>query len=135
MDKIGEIFQSYVNLDQKSLIEIAAESIPKFLPVLKQVDAEHGGNVCLAMMISCAFGADGKLTEKESAFLRAVKLDVDLIKTILNTDGAYTIIDNLVDSMNTEEKAAALSFMICLCAIDESISPEENAFLRRLLAD
>lgn len=132
MDKISEIFQSYVNLDLKDLITIAQKAIPEFMPVLKSVDQEHDGSLCLAMMITSAFGVDGKFTSKEIAFLSAIHLDADYIKSILKNN-VYPAVDVLIDSMNADQKGAAMSFMIALCALDETISPEENAFLRQLL--
>lgn len=133
MDKIGEIFQKYVNLDLEDLIALATKAIPEFMPVLKEYDKEHDGAVCLAMMITSAFGADGEFTDNELAFLSAIHMDANLIKAILENN-VYPVVDEMIDSMNTDQKGAALSFMTALCALDERISPEENAFLRQLLA-
>ena len=54
------------------------------------------------------------------------------VKSILKSN-VYPAVDVLIDSMNADQKGAAMSFMVALCALDETISPEENAFLRKLL--
>lgn len=134
MDEINKLFQSYVNLEKKDLLNIVAESMKGFMPVCRVVDKKSNGNFCLAMMISSAFGADGKLTDDEIEFLVGVGIDVELIKSILSHDNLFDMIDKLVDAMNAEQKAYAVSFMTALCALDGKIASEENAFLRKLIA-
>lgn len=133
MDEINKLFQSYASLEKKDLLAIIAKTLKELLPVFESVDKENKGYVCLAMMISSAFGADGKLTEDEIKLLLALEIDAELVKSILSQDDLYIAIDALVDSMDTDQKAVAMSFMIALCALDGKIAPEENAFLKKLL--
>lgn len=133
MDEINKLFQSYASLEKKDLLAIIAKTLKELLPVFESVDKENKGYVCLAMMISSAFGADGKLTEDEIKLLLALEIDAELVKSILSQDDLYVAIDALVDSMDTDQKAVAMSFMIALCALDGKIAPEENAFLKKLL--
>lgn len=133
MDEINKIFQYYVNLEKKDLLSIIAKAMEEIMPRCRAIDREHNGYICLAMMISSAFGADGKLTSEETEFLASLGINVEIIKSLLAADNLFDVIDTMIDCMDADMKSYAVSFMVALCALDGRIAPEENAFLRKLI--
>lgn len=137
MDKADKLFRHYVNLykdfDKKELLAVISNAKEVILPLCKVVDKENNGNLCFAMMVSSAFGADGKLTKAEAELLTSLGINVETYKAIMAYDDLYRFVDTIFDAMTINQKATTMSFMIALCALDGKVASKENAFLKKLL--
>ena len=51
----------------------------------------------------------------------------------LSCSESREIMDNLIDSLPSEAKAAGLTLALCFCAVDETISREEVAYFKKLM--
>jgi hypothetical protein len=59
----------------------------------------------------------------------ALEHEVDRV----NNEEGQELVDKIFDACGTELKTELLSFCLCFMAVDETISREETAFVKRLL--
>ena len=137
MATFEEILQNYVNSDYDTLIGLAKQALVDLLPACKAVDAEHDGFLIITSMILSAIGADGVLTGLEKKFLSDV-LGQDEA-TIQKFIGLYSskmaeLVDKFADASSAEIKSKILVLVTAVAAVDEKISHQETALLRKILA-
>ncbi len=142
MADFNEIMQGYVNLSYNELLDMARQKFSQLNSALVDFfdgddDASTKG---MLMIIASCLGADGKLSNSEYAFVNDL-LDAnhsyDAIMGIVRTwgnDEGRELCDQIADSLSSSNKAALLSFCLCFLSVDEKISKEEVAFVRKLLA-
>ena len=116
---------------------LAKQAVVRVLPVCKSVDEQNNGIAALTGILLSAIAADGKLTRLEAQFLSDITgLDaagVDKL-TDMYTGKMVELTDLLADKFSKEVKADIMILVTCLAACDETISREETAFLRQILA-
>lgn len=131
------LLQEMVNKDYAELLDLAKQAVARVLPVCKTVDEANNGMAALTAILLSAVAADGKLTRLEAQFLGDITgLDaagVDKL-TDLYAGNMAELTDMLADKCSQETKADIMILVTCLAACDETISREETAFLRQILA-
>ena len=137
MSGFNELMQKYVNTDYEVLVDLAKEAVRRLMPYCQKVDPDHNGNYMLASLILSAIGADGVLTTLESRMLSDVMgLNTDEIKKLIAMfdNRMADLADHFADNMNADTKADTLMLITVLAAVDEKISKEETAFIKKLMA-
>ncbi|MBP3371093.1 MAG: hypothetical protein J6L88_01045 [Clostridia bacterium] len=136
MSALNDILQKIVNQDYPDLVKLAKTSAANLLPVCKQVDPDNKGALMLSAIMLAAIGADGKLTALEQRFLGDV-LDMSPSQidryTDLYTGNEEELVDKLADAVNSSLKADIVMLVASICAIDETISRDETALIRKLI--
>ena len=133
----GALMQEFVNKDYDELLALAKQAVTRVLPVCKTVDEQNNGIGALTAIQLSAVAADGKLTRLEAQFLGDIT-DLDAAGVDKLTD-MYTgkmveLTDLLADKFSQETKADIMVLVTCLAACDQTISREETAFLRQIMA-
>ena len=137
MSSFNELMQKYVNTDYEVLVDLAKEAVRRLMPYCQKVDPDHKGNYMLASLILSAIGADGVLTALESKMLSDVMgLNTEEIKKLIAMfdNRMADLADHFADNMNADTKADTLMLITVLAAVDEKISKEETAFIKKLMA-
>lgn len=133
----GALMQEFVNKDYDELLALAKQAVTRVLPVCKTVDEQNNGIGVLTAILLSSVAADGKLTRLEAQFLSDITgLDaagVDKL-TDMYSGKMVELTDLLADKFSQETKADVMVLVTCLAACDETISREETAFLRQILA-
>ncbi len=137
MANFNEMMQEFVNRDYEELVKIASVAVAEVLPACRKADPSHDGYVLLAGILLAALNADGTLTDLERKFLYDVlDFDDETISNMLSLydDSVMELTDTFADNMGDDNKSNVIILCLCICAVDEKISREETAFLRKLLA-
>ena len=140
MANFNELLQDYVNLDYEQLVAIGKGELSKMARSLRNYfdDTDYAAKALL-MFTGVILGMDGKLSMLECRYLNEL-LDAehsydetcDMV-SCFTTQEARDLVDNLIDEMDTDAKASALSVALCFCAVDETISREEVAYFKKLM--
>ena len=137
MATFNEVMQSYVNLPYEDLVLIARKALSDLLPICKEVDPDHEGILMTSSLVLSALAADGVLSEKEQQFL------ADVFEFDTETVGKYmamyspemvSLADEFADQLSDAVKTDCLTLVIAVAACDETISREETALIRKILA-
>ncbi len=137
MADFNQMMQDIVNKDYDELVEFGKIALVKILPVLKAVDEENEGMFALTSIVLSAIGADGTLTALERKWIKDVLgLNDDAIDTMIKlyTSKTEDLTDALFDKGPTEFKGDLMMFVLSILAVDEKISKEETAFVKKLFA-
>ena len=141
MATLNEILQGYVNLSYDQLLSIAKPECRKFANAVLSAldDNDETASRALLMFFAVMLGADGRLTALEHKFMNDI-LEADHayedtceMVAALSCSESREIMDNLIDSLPSEAKAAGLTLALCFCAVDETISREEVAYFKKLM--
>ena len=135
MSSFNELMQKYVNTDYDVLVDLAKEAVRRLMPYCQKVDTQYNGNYMLASLLLTAIGADGKLTQLESKMLQDVMgLDKDDVQKLIGMyDSRMPELANyFADNMSDDTKADAIMLITVFAAVDEKISKEETALIRKL---
>lgn len=133
----GALMQEFVNKDYDELLALAKQAVTRVLPVCKTVDEQNNGIGALTAILLSSVAADGKLTRLEAQFLSDITgLDAAGVDNLTDmyTGKMVELTDLLADKFSQETKADIMVLVTCLAACDETISREETAFLRQILA-
>lgn len=141
MATFNEFMQDYVNKSYDELLAFANLSMADLTGELVSLlgDKESATRAYMVVTAAC-LGVDGKLTTLEYTFLKdLLGLDMSygdvkgLVEELGGSD-AMELTDRLADSLSAQGKAAFLTFCLSFLAVDESISREEVAFVKQLMA-
>ena len=137
MADFNQMMQDIVNKDYDELVSFGKIALGKIMPVLKAVDADNDGMLVLTSIVLASIGADGTLTALESKWLKDVMGLND--ETIDNMIKLYSskmedLTDALFDNAPQEFKGDLMMFVLSILAVDEKISKEETAFVKKLFA-
>ena len=136
MSDLKKTFEQYTALPRAALLKTAGKNANIALTHLKKVKAgsEHE---LLSAVIATALGADGQLSEGEMDFIGELfsepKEKLSVLTSRFESEKMRDVIDRMIDGMKTEGKRAICTLCLCILASDHRISPEENAFLLRLM--
>lgn len=131
------LMQEFVNKSYEELLSLAKQAVVNVLPACKAVDQDHDGIAMLTAILLSAVAADGKLTRLEAQFLSDITgLDAEGIDklTDMYTGKMVDVTDLLADKGGDELKANICMLIVCLASCDETISREETAFIRQIMA-
>ncbi|MBE6762897.1 MAG: hypothetical protein E7553_00875 [Ruminococcaceae bacterium] len=136
MANMNELLQEMVNKDYDELVEFGKIALSKLLPYLKQLDEENDGFFLLTSIILSAIGADGKLSALERRFLKdVVGLSDEGVDNLIKlyTAKSEDLTDALFDSAASNDFRGDLTmFILAIMAVDEHITREETAFIKKL---
>lgn len=135
--EFNELMQKWVNTDYPELVEMAKMAVGHLMPACKAVDEKYNGNYMLTSLILTAIGADGVLTALEAKLLGEVLgLDQDGIQKLIKLydKDMAELADKFADNLGDEVKAHALMLITAIAAVDEKISREETALIKKLMA-
>ena len=135
MASFNELMQKYVNTDYNVLVDLAKEAVRRLTLPCQRVDPEHNGNYMLASIILTAIGADGTLTALEKRMLCDVMGldDATITKFIKMYDPKMVELTNyFADNMGDDIKADVCMLVTTIASVDEKISKEETAFIKKL---
>ena len=143
MASFSEFLQDYVNKSYEELLGFANLSLADLVVEMgKFFDDDTDDSVKMCMIITAAcLGVDGKLTQLECQFLKELMdldADYDGIREMVDSLGgskAEELTDKFADSLSAKGKAALVTFCLSFLAVDETISREEVAFVKRLIED
>ncbi len=135
-----ELMQEYVNLSFEELVKIADESFAQFSVALTdKLEDEDGAAKFLILLAGTCIGIDNQVTALEGLFLNEVlgtTFDYDTLVAMMdgcNTEKTRAFIDDIIDSFDSDSKAALCAFCTCLMAVDETITRKEVSFLQKLM--
>ena len=135
MATFNELMQKYVNTDYPVLLDLAKEAIRRLTPVCKQVDPQHNGYYMLSSIILSAIGRDGVLTALEKKLLMEStgisEAEVSKFLAMYNPQ-MPDLVNHFCDNMGDDIKADAIMLVTIFAAVDEKISKEETAFIKKL---
>ena len=139
MATLNQLIQKYVDMPYEKLLDLAKFSLAQFLSTVVLKAGSGGASKVCAIMTAACLGADGVLSPLEHKFFNdlldsddSYEENLEFVRA-LGSDEARELVDNLVDSMSAEDKAAAVSFCLCFLAVDETITRDEVAFINRLI--
>ena len=136
MATFEEMLQHYVNLDYEDLLATAQKAIVELLPSCKAVDKDNNGFMMLTSIMLTAIGADGVLTNLERTFLKdALNVDDDTVSKFIKLYDSRMVelVDQFADKISKDIKVNVLTLVLCITSVDEKISREETALIRKLL--
>ena len=137
MSTFNEMMQKWVNTDYNTLVSLAKEAVVRLLPACKAVDTQYNGNYMLAALLLSAVAADGVLTGLENKMLQDVMgLSEDEVQTLIKMYDSRMadLADHFADNMSDDTKADAIMLITAFASVDEKISKEETAFIKKLFA-
>ena len=140
MATLDEILQDYVNLPYSDLLAIANKSLGDLVNALGNNDADDEMKAKVLMTLTAAcLDVDGKVSRLEHKFICDILEQendydelCDLVASLGDSEGR-DLIDELLDTC-PDMKSPALAFCLCLLSIDETITREEVAFIKKLIA-
>ena len=137
MATFNEVMQNYVNLSYQELVIVAQKSLVSLLPACKAVDPDNEGIFMLSSLVLTALAADGVLSAKEQQFLADVLglNEEGIARYVAMYDPQMeALADKFADNLPDDVKTDTLSLMTAVAACDETISREETALIRKILA-
>ncbi len=136
MASFNDTLQQLVNKEYPEIRKLAASALADILPILQKIDSDNNGMILLHAVIMSAIGADGKLSPKESQLLHDLtgmnNEQIDKFTDVYSSK-MVDLCDKFADALNADLKASTVLFLACIAAVDEKISREETAFLRKIL--
>lgn len=134
---LHEILQDFVNEPYENLVAMAKEAILELGPIFKDISKDGNGSQALVAFMATSLAVDGKLSELEYKFVCDILGDftydeVKALAAMHYSDEMVAALDELADSCPTELKSKLVLFCCCFLAVDETISREEVAFVKRL---
>lgn len=136
MATFDELMQKYVNSDYDTLVLLAQKALVDLLPACKVVDKENDGLFMATSIILAAIGADGVLTGLEKKMLKdALGLNDETIQKfiIMYDKKMVELVDAFADNTNDDIKSAVLMLITAVAAVDETISRQETALIRKIM--
>ncbi len=136
MATFNELMQKYVNSDYETLVHLAQSALSSLLPACKAVDKDHDGLFMATSIILTAIAADGYLTGLEKKFLGdALGQSEETIQKFISLYDSRMVdmVDAFADKINDDIKADVMMLITAVCAVDEKISREETALIRKIL--
>ena len=136
MATFNELMQKYVNSDYETLVDLAQKALVNLLPACKIVDEDNDGLFMATSIILAAMGADGVLTGLEKKMLAdALGQDEATIQKFISLydNRMAELVDHFADNTTTDIKADVMMLVTCVAAVDEKISREETALIKKIL--
>ncbi len=137
----AELMQDFVNTPYNNLVATARNSLNEVYPAVKSFfdgDDDYTAKFFLIAIGACV-GTDGKMTTLEAQFARDVigdSMTDDFLSQVASAYGdaeSKGLVNKIVDSLDHESKVALCAFCCAFCAVDETISREECAFIAALI--
>ena len=136
MSDLKKTLEQYTALSRTALLKTASKNANTALSHLRRIKP-GGEHELLSAVIATALGADGMLSDEEIDFMGELFSDseekLSALTARFESESMRDVIDRMIDGMEKEGKRAICTLCLCILASDRRISPEENAFLLRLM--
>ncbi len=140
----NETMQDIVNLSTEEKVQACAKSYFALRDIFEQIDPETHGMVVLYALLGTTVISDGKLSEEEYTFMdgmlsaigqeRSHDEIMELVKLAAdNPDGAYGVVKFVRNQLDDDGITDLVTFVACLCAIDDRIAANEVNLIKSLL--
>lgn len=136
---LNDILQEIVNQDYDQLLQNAIGALNDVMPFFNQVADDGDGAKFVVPIICTVMASDGRFSELEYKFIKQLinsDLSYDQFKGVIQqyyTQEWMDTVDKIIDACDKKTK----STLLCLCsyfaAVDETISKEETAFIKKLV--
>ena len=135
----NEILQDIVNQCYEQLLQNASDAINDVMPFFDKAADDGDGSKFIVPIICTVMAADGKFSQLEFKFIKELlnsNMSYDEFKNVIQqyySESWRNTVDQLIDACDTKTKASLLCLCTYFAAVDETISKEETAFLRKLM--
>ena len=136
---LTDLIKEYVNKDYSELVSIATEAFGNVVVAFDKLsDGSTDSQFATMAFIGTALAADGKFTPLEYRFLCDLLGDmkaesaVEFVKAHFS-DECLKLTDKLFDVADNGLKTDLLTLVLCITAVDETVSVEETKYIVRLL--
>ena len=134
MDKFDAMLQDVVNQEYDQILLGAKSVLGDAIDILKRRLDDEQINSVLIYFIASAIAIDGTFTAQEKKFINDLFGNVDFMELLKTVDLTVTgAMDEVVDSLNDEEKSTLCLLAIYILAVDENINKDEYKYLNKLL--
>jgi len=137
MEKLQDLLQKYVNADYTSLLRQADLDLTALTQLLlaKNVDQKDLSSIFYTI-INLTIAADGQFSSLEAQFLKDLFQIESFQMFSRETVEANTnsFLEQLLRTLNLEERTYLIDFCVCLLSIDKTITREEYTFIQKLLS-
>lgn len=149
MSDFKDTLQQLLNTDDQTKIELACDSFVKLMPVFKEIDPEHDGFYAMFDILAGSAAADGELSERELYFIQALLNNasrtlgysdqfseeeiLNIVRTAAGNNVVYDRLRKLSAALNDDLHGEMITFVAAFCAIDDTITASEMAFINDLL--
>lgn len=142
MATFNELMQRFVDMSYDKLLSTANQAFADLSAHFEDFfdrDPDSSARALLLLTATC-LGADNTLSKLEYRFindlLNADHSYEDLLSMVkgVNGDEAVGMIDKLTDTLEGDARASLLALALCILAVDETISRDEVAFIKKLMA-
>ena len=136
---LNQILQDFVNEPYENLVSMAKSAIGELTPIFNEIAKDGNGAKFVVPFFATSLAVDGRLSELEYKFVCDIFGDMSYndVKALVEShysDDMIALIDGLADSCPVELKSKLVTLCCCFLAVDETISRDEVAFVKRLLA-
>ena len=133
-DNFDKLLQDIVNLDYDQLLAGAKKGLGEAYRIFGRIGNQDQATSVVVAFLAAAIAVDGTFTAKEQQLISDLFGDVDFM-SILKTVDAEMIndLDELIDSLSTEDKSSLCLFTAYILAVDESINKNEYRYLVKLI--
>lgn len=135
----NEILQEIVNQSYEQLLQNASDALNDLMPFFNEAADDGNGAKFIVPIICTVMATDGKFSQLEYKFIKELinsDMSYDQFKGVVQqyySESWRNTIDQLIDACDTKTKASLLCLCTYFAAVDETISKEETAFLRKLM--
>lgn len=144
MGNLEKVLQDLVNRDDEFKIDLAVDCFAELYPTMKVLDPDHAGMYIVYTILGTTVAADGKLTQAEYAFIKALLSGVglehseeeilDMVQTCAGNRDAYQMIKDVRDRLTPEGVNTLVNLVAAICSIDDRISADEVTYIKALLS-
>ncbi len=139
-----EILQTFVNLPTEAKIGLATDAFENLQPVFEHLDPRTNGMKYVYALLGAGMIVDGKLSQAEIDFARAMLRKVgrsfteeeivELCRQSANMSvRIFEVVKELRSHLNLNGSNELTTFMAAFCALDDKITKEEIELIGSLL--
>ncbi len=138
MANLDNTLQEIVNMDYDMLLGMAKKAVTNLKPAVCKADPNQKGGYMTACVVLTAMMADGKVSPPERQLLKDLLQLNDqkagaFIQLYRNEMAVWT--QRFLNQVSSDEKADTMILITCIAAVDETISKEETALIRKLVKE
>ena len=133
-----KLLQNYLDKSYDELLAIARNSLKIFYSKFQEIDKKSGDKFIVCFVLS-ALSLDQEISQLECNFVNDLwntKMTKKELKNLCKhcyNDNFAQFVTSIIDSISTQEKQALLKFILCVMAVDETLSREEITFVDALI--
>lgn len=136
MSNLENTLQEIVNSDYDMLLGMAKKAVTNLAPAFRKADPDRNGGYITACILLSAMMADGKVSPLERLLLKdLLQLNDEKARAFIQLYKSEMVVwtERFLNRASLDEKADTAMLVACFAAVDETISKEETALIRKLL--